>query len=176
MSGPAFPQATLDFLSGITAHNDKAWFESNGALYEAGYVAAGKAFVEAFAEQHERYPSSSGASAYTIVHQWKEAVERAQTFAGADVVRALEGSTYTVLKDEQEWRAFDHQSIQTVYAVKCRTEAEVEADKFGLDYFEIISGLDGDEAFRTREEWDAVRIEHGKPTYLEELPGDAASL
>ncbi|MGV8855433.1 MAG: DUF2461 domain-containing protein [Devosia sp.] len=46
MSGSGFPQATLDFLSGITAHNDKAWFEANRALYEAGYVAAGKAFVE----------------------------------------------------------------------------------------------------------------------------------
>ena len=42
----AFPQATLDFLGGIAANNDKAWFESNRALYEAGYVSAGRAFVE----------------------------------------------------------------------------------------------------------------------------------
>lgn len=46
MSATAFPQATLDFLAGITAHNEKAWFEDNRALYEAGYVAAGRAFVE----------------------------------------------------------------------------------------------------------------------------------
>ncbi|MGV3491727.1 MAG: DUF2461 domain-containing protein [Devosia sp.] len=42
-----FPKATLEFLAGIGAHNDKAWFEANRALYEAGYVEAGKAFVSA---------------------------------------------------------------------------------------------------------------------------------
>ena len=47
MSGVIFTQATLDFLSGIAAHNDKAWFEANRDLYERGYVAAGQAFVEA---------------------------------------------------------------------------------------------------------------------------------
>ena len=43
----AFPQATLDFLAGITANNDKAWFDANRALYETGYVEAGRAFVAA---------------------------------------------------------------------------------------------------------------------------------
>ena len=43
----AFPPETLHFLTGITANNEKAWFEANRALYDQGYVAAGKAFVEA---------------------------------------------------------------------------------------------------------------------------------
>ena len=42
-----FPEATRVFLEGIAANNDKAWFETNRALYEAGYVEAGKAFVSA---------------------------------------------------------------------------------------------------------------------------------
>lgn len=42
-----FPPETLAFLRGIAAHNDKSWFEANRALYDAGYVAAGQAFVEA---------------------------------------------------------------------------------------------------------------------------------
>ena len=46
MSAMAFPQATLDFLAGIAANNEKAWFDDNRALYEAGYVEAGRAFVE----------------------------------------------------------------------------------------------------------------------------------
>lgn len=46
-----FPQATLDFLSGVAAHNEKAWFDDNRALYEAGYVDAGRAFVEAVGPQ-----------------------------------------------------------------------------------------------------------------------------
>jgi len=42
-----FPPETLAFLSGIAAHNEKAWFEANRPLYEEGYVAPAKAFVTA---------------------------------------------------------------------------------------------------------------------------------
>lgn len=41
-----FPKETLAFLKGITAHNEKAWFDSHRDLYEAGYVAPSRAFVE----------------------------------------------------------------------------------------------------------------------------------
>jgi len=47
MSGFTFPAETFAFLEGIAAHNDKAWFDANRPLYDAGYVAAGKSFVEA---------------------------------------------------------------------------------------------------------------------------------
>lgn len=42
-----FPPETLAFLRGIAEHNDKAWFTENRALYDKGYVEAGRAFVEA---------------------------------------------------------------------------------------------------------------------------------
>jgi uncharacterized protein (TIGR02453 family) len=42
-----FPEATFAFLDGISAHNEKAWFDSHRALYEAGYVEPGRAFVAA---------------------------------------------------------------------------------------------------------------------------------
>lgn len=42
-----FPPATFAFLDGIAAHNEKPWFDANRALYEAGYVEPGKAFVAA---------------------------------------------------------------------------------------------------------------------------------
>ena len=41
-----FPQETFAFLAGIAANNDKDWFEANRPLYEAGYVAPARAFVE----------------------------------------------------------------------------------------------------------------------------------
>jgi uncharacterized protein (TIGR02453 family) len=47
LSGFSFPAETFAFITGIAAHNDKLWFDANRPLYEAGYVAAGKAFVEA---------------------------------------------------------------------------------------------------------------------------------
>jgi ABC-type branched-subunit amino acid transport system substrate-binding protein len=133
----------------------------------------GKTFVETFASKHGRYPSSSGASAYTILWEYKNAVERAGTFESAAVVKALEGYSYTWLKDTQTWRDFDHQSIQTVYAVRCKPAADVMADKYKLDYFEIINEMSGAQAFRTRSEWNAVRQAAGKPTQLEPLSGVA---
>lgn len=132
----------------------------------------GIAFVENFAAKYGRYPSTSGASAYTILYEYKAAVERAGTFDSAAVIKALEGHTYTLLKDQQTWRDFDHQSVQTVYAVRCNPQAVVLKDKYKLDYFEILSALPGEDAVRTRTEWDAVRAAAGKPTHLEELPGE----
>jgi len=129
----------------------------------------GQEFVEAYAAEYERYPSTSGASAYTILYQWKDAVERASSFEGSAVVAALEGTSYSFLKDQQYWRDWDHQSVQSVYAVKCKSSEEVTSDKFSLDYFEIIDQMSGDEAFRTRDEWNSVRQAAGKPTTLEPL-------
>lgn len=129
----------------------------------------GKAFVEKFAERFGRYPSTSGASAYTILYEYKAAVERAESLASADVIRALEGHSYRLLKDEQTWREFDHQSVQTVFAVRCKPAPEVMKDRFKLDYFEIIDSLPGEAAARTREEWNADRVEAGKALQLEQL-------
>jgi ABC-type branched-subunit amino acid transport system substrate-binding protein len=133
------------------------------------HYARGQAFVDAYEKKFNRYPCTSGASAYAIVYEYKAAVERAKTFDPAAVIKALEGHKYTILKDEQEWRDFDHQSIQTVYAVKCRPVDEVLKSKYQLDYFEIIGSLSGDTAFRTRDEWNARRKAASLPTELEAL-------
>ena len=139
--------------------------------YKYNY-ARGKEFVEKFAAKYDRYPSTSGASAYTILYEYKAAVERAGTFNSAAVIKALEGHEYALLKDKQVWRDFDHQSVQTVYAVKCNPQSVVLKDKYKLDYFEILSALPGEDAVRTRAEWNAVRQAAGKPTHLEKLPGE----
>lgn len=132
----------------------------------------GKRFVEKFTKKYNRYPDTSGASAYVILHEYKAAVERARTFETTAVIKALEGHTYTGLKDRQVWRPFDHQSVQTVYAVKCKPAKEVAADKYRLDYFQIIDSLPGNEAAVTQAEWKAHRKAAGKPTSLEKLRGE----
>jgi ABC-type branched-subunit amino acid transport system substrate-binding protein len=129
--------------------------------------AKGKKFVEAFTSKFNAYPSCSGGSAYVILHQYKEAVERAGSFDSKKVIAALEGHKYIGLKDEQEWRAFDHQSVQTVYAVKCKPQKEVLADRFKQDYFEIINSMSGKDAVRTKQEWIMVRKKAGMPLELE---------
>lgn len=44
-----FNGATLDFLRGLGANNEKPWFEAHRADYEAHFVAPAKAFVSAVA-------------------------------------------------------------------------------------------------------------------------------
>jgi branched-chain amino acid transport system substrate-binding protein len=138
--------------------------------YKYNY-ARGIQFVEDFQKAHQRYPSTSAASAYTIMHEYKAAVERAGSFDAPKVIKALEGHRYQLLKDQQVWRGFDHQSVQTVYVVRCKPRDEVVKNKYNLDYFEIIDSLSGDKAAITRKEWNAVRKTAGKPTHLEKLPG-----
>ncbi len=124
-------------------------------------------FVEKFKKRFNRYPSTSAASAYTIMHQYKAAVERAGTFDTNAVIKELEGHEYQLLKDKQRWRAFDHQSVQTVYTVRCNPADVVLANKYNLDYFEIIGQLSGERAVRTRSQWNAVRKAAGLPTELQ---------
>lgn len=133
--------------------------------YENNYQ-RGKEFVEAFSSRYEMRPSSSAASAYSIVYQYKAAVERAGTTNTQAVIRQLEGHRYSFLKDEQYWRAFDHQNVQTVYVVKVKPREKIMADQFSSDYFDIIDSMPGDEAAQTKEEWEARRREAGKPVSL----------
>ncbi|MDG9671723.1 ABC transporter substrate-binding protein [Hahella sp. CR1] len=127
----------------------------------------GKEFVERFSELYGLRPSSSAASAYSILWQYKEAVERAGTFRTASVIKELEGHRYTLLKDEQYWREFDHQNVQTVYAVRCKPRSEVMLDEFNEDYFEIIDSMPGEEAAQTYQEWLAERRSANKSDHLE---------
>lgn len=124
-------------------------------------------FVEQFVDRYHRYPSTSGASAYTIVYEYAAAVERAGGFAVEDVVRELEGHTYRILKDAQTWRTFDHQSVQTVYMVRGRNRTDVLADRLRLDFFEIMEGKPGPEIVRSEEEWKRLRREAGLLEALE---------
>lgn len=139
--------------------------------YKFNY-ARGIKFVEDFQRAHVRYPSTSAASAYTILYEYKAAVERAGSFDADRVVKALEGHRYQLLKDQQQWRDFDHQSVQTVYVVRCKPRDEVVKNKHNLDYFEIIDSLPGHLAVRTHDEWAEVRRAAGKPATLEKLPGE----
>ncbi|OGU13741.1 MAG: branched-chain amino acid ABC transporter substrate-binding protein [Geobacteraceae bacterium GWC2_53_11] len=117
----------------------------------------GIAFVEKFEKRYNRYPTTSGASAYVILHEYKAAVEKAKTFETKAVITALEGRKYVGLKDEQQWRKFDHQSVQTVYAVKVKPAAEVKKSKYQMDYFNIIATMNGEEAAVDFKEWSEIR-------------------
>jgi branched-chain amino acid transport system substrate-binding protein len=127
----------------------------------------GKKFVEKYAERYHSYPSAPAGSAYTILHQYKEAVERAGTFDTKSVIKALENHEYVSLKDKQQWRAFDHQSVQTIYVVSCRKAEETQKDKFKQNYFKILDTLSGNEAARSKKLWQKTRKAADKSPELE---------
>lgn len=159
MAEGAGPEAMEGVLS-ATPWYWKLPFEQNNAK--------GMAFVNKFAERYNRYPSTAGASAYVIMRQYKEAVERAKTFDTMAVINALEGHKYTELKGEQYWRAFDHQSVQTVFAVKCKKPDDIKKDKYQLDYYEVINTMKGEEAAISLAEWQALRAKVGAAATLDE--------
>ncbi len=134
----------------------------------------GRNFVTQFKARYGRYPSSSGASTYTVLQQWKEAVERADSFAGEDVVKALEGHSFELLKGEQSWRGWDHQALQSIYVVRCKQSAEVRKDPLGLDFFELLGSMDAERAFQSKSEWNELRSKAGRSGELESLePADS---
>ena len=164
------PNLTLDMAQGAGPEamegviGAKPWIWNVPAKYN---YPKGIAFVKKYEEKFKRYPTTSGASAYVILHQYREAVERAKSFDTKAVIKALEGHKYIGLKDEQYWREFDHQSVQTVYAVKCKPAAEVKKDKYQQDYFEIINVMKGDDAAIGLKEWSEIRTKVGMPIALE---------
>ena len=155
-------EAGAEAMEGVIGSLPWAW----NVPYKYNY-SNGKEFVENFSKMYNRYPSSSAASAYTILYQYKDAVERAGTFDTKDVIEALEGHTFVSLKDEQVWRKFDHQAVQSVYTVRCNPAEKVRKDRFKEDYFEILYKMDGEEAARTKEHWLKIRHDANKPAELE---------
>lgn len=154
-------QAGPNIMQGVIGTEPWTW-----RVPELEGSAAGQAFVAAFDERYQTHPSSSAASAYSIVHQWAEAATRARSFDSEAVIAALENHRYTLLKDEQYWRGFDHQNVQTVYAVRVKPRDEVLKDRFNQDYFEIVHRLDGNSAAPSQAEWQRERSTQGQPIAL----------
>lgn len=127
----------------------------------------GQRFVADFSRRYDTRPSSSSASAYSIVYQWKDAVERAGSFRTGAVREALRDHRYQLLKDEQYWRGFDQQNVQTVYAVRVKDRNQVMKDDYRQNFFHIVHTLAGEEAAPTLAQWSAERQRHQRPPQLE---------
>ncbi|MDM8552234.1 substrate-binding protein [Desulfobacterales bacterium HSG2] len=154
-------------MEGVIGTADWNWQVPYKYNYERG-----KLFVEKFAAKYNRYPCWGAVTSYTNLIEYKNAAERTGTFDSPAVVRALEGHKFTLLKDEQSWRDFDHQCVQSVYIVKCKPRAEVLRDKFKLDYFHILNRFPGEEMVQSRTEWNRRREAAGLPARLEKFMGE----
>jgi len=154
-------------MEGVVGTSDWNWRVPFAYNYEIG-----KSFVDKFASKYWRYPCWGASTAYTNLMEYKNAVERVGSFDSSEVIKALEGHSFTLLKDEQTWRGFDHQNVQSVYIVKCKPQVEVLKDRFKLGYYEILDRISGEKLVQTRDEWNMRRVNNGLPTFLERLPGE----
>ena len=157
-------QAGPKVMEGVMGAMDWNW----RIPYDYGYE-RGQQFVETFKQRYGRYPCTGAAAAYTNLMQYRDAVQRAGTLDVVAVVEALEDHRFTLLKDEQQWRGFDHQGLQTVYLVKCKTQTQVLRDPFKLDYFENLEAFSSEQVARSHSQWMALRQAASLPTTLEAL-------
>jgi ABC-type branched-subunit amino acid transport system substrate-binding protein len=108
-----------------------------------------KGFVEVYQKEYGMMPGEGAAVAWVAVNQWAAAVQRAGTFGGAAVVRALEGHDFTLLKDRELWRDWDHQAVSSVFVVKGKSKAQSRGE---WDLLEILEEVPGAKVMPTREE------------------------
>lgn len=127
---------------------------------------SGMAFVENFNREYGLYPPSAAASAYTVIHQWADAVNRSRTLDTRTIIEALEDHSYSLLKGPAQWRGFDHQNVQSVYVIKVNDRATVISHPSKQDYFQILHQLDGNEAAISESDWRSARKVSGQPDNL----------
>lgn len=123
----------------------------------ADRYAGSKAFVSAFRAKYGKAPGSSAAAAWVAVHEWVSAVKRAASFDAGAVIKALEGHKFTLLKDEEQWRSWDHQAVSSVYIVTGKSRKAAQGE---WDLLKIVGQKKGSEVVRSREE---------NPVFLEPL-------
>jgi branched-chain amino acid transport system substrate-binding protein len=116
---------------------------------------AGKKFVEDYRTRYGKPPCTGGATAYTNIMLYKDAVERVKSFDPKLIIPALEGYTFTSLKDKETIRSWDHQTIQTVYTVRGRSASAMK-DKW--DVFDVLEASGGEELLPTFDE-NPVKLE-----------------
>jgi branched-chain amino acid transport system substrate-binding protein len=116
----------------------------------------GKKFVEDYqARHHGKPPCNGGATAFMNILLYKWAVERTKSFDPKNLIRVLEGHTFVGLKDQESFRSWDHQAIQTVYVVRGRSQAEMKGD---WDVFEVLEAHSGEDLAPNEKE-NPVRLE-----------------
>lgn len=109
-----------------------------------GDTPSAKAFNDAYRKGNEgRPPSDYGAYGYAGVGALLEGVKKAGSTDTDKVIAALEDLKYDKYKGQQYFRKCDHQSVQSVYIIESKPQAEV---KNQFDVFNVVHVDEADEA------------------------------
>lgn len=138
MAHPLGPQIMQGILTSM------CWYHGLSEKFSGS-----RQFVEAFEKEYHKKPGNAAAAAWVDIFQYADAVERARSFDHIKVIKALEGHKFTLLGEEEYWRAWDHQGIHPTYVAVGKTPAE---SKNKWDLFKIIGEHKGDKIARTRVE------------------------
>ena len=108
-----------------------------------------KEFVADFRSKYRKAPGSSAACAWVAIHEWAAAAERAGSFDSDKIIKALEGHKFSLLKDQEEWRSWDHQAVSSVFVVKGKPKSEAKDE---WDLLKIIKECKSEDVMQSREE------------------------
>lgn len=106
-------------------------------------IASAKAFNDAYRAKNDGAPPSDyGAYGYAGVGVLLDAVKQAGSAETDAVIAALESMKYDKYKGEQYYRKCDHQSVQSVFIIESKEEADMENE---YDVFKVLATADASE-------------------------------
>jgi len=106
-------------------------------------------FVQSFSQEYGRPPGAAAATAWVALQEWAKAVQRAGTTSSNQVIPELEGHSFTLLKDTEKWRAWDHQAISSVFVVQGKSPGNMANE---WDVLNIVKSVPGEDVVRSRTE------------------------
>lgn len=100
-------------------------------------IPSAKKFVDAYRKLNDGAPPSDyGAYGYAGVGGLLAAVKAAGSTDADAVIAAMESTPYDLYKGEQHYRKCDHQSVQSVYIIESKAEADMANE---YDVFKIVA-------------------------------------
>jgi ABC-type branched-subunit amino acid transport system substrate-binding protein len=100
-----------------------------------------KEFIDKFKERYGTPPGNAAAAAWVAVLQYADAVNRAGTFDAPSVIKALENHKFTLLKNEEYWRDWDHQAMTSTLVLEGKAQSAMKDE---WDLVKIISEVAGE--------------------------------
>ncbi len=111
--------------------------------YHAEKYPAAKKFVDAFMKRYGAPPSNGAECAYVNMFQWKDGVERAGSLDPKKFIEKLEGHKFTATKEQESWRAFDHQGINSCLVLEGVPMSQRGNDNPAFAYARVLEVHDG---------------------------------
>jgi uncharacterized protein (TIGR02453 family) len=167
-----FPAETVEFLTDLRAHNNKAWFDANRTRYESGYVEPAKAFVEVIGPELDELVPDIHAEPWVLGSIFR---------INRDVRFSSDKRPYKDHLDFWFWEGERKAAVSGLFLRVSPDGVIVGAGAHGLDKRQLLAYRDavadpttGSELATIVSELQAARHEVGGETYKRVPPGYAA--